>query len=153
MADPIPQLPPYPAAATPGDYVWVDWWKKLQQYMQAIANNATQALSPTHNLTLVNSWTNVGTTYGNAGYYTDPYGNVFLIGQIHGGIIPSVCATLPAGFRPVTDMEFPCASGASVGRISITGTTSSLPGQITVLNGASGGTISLNGIYFRTTLG
>lgn len=29
-------LPPYPAQAQPGDYIWVDWWRQLQQFMRDI---------------------------------------------------------------------------------------------------------------------
>lgn len=31
-----PVLPPYPAQAMPGDYIWVDWWRQLQLYMKDI---------------------------------------------------------------------------------------------------------------------
>lgn len=29
-------LPPYPAQAMPGDYIWVDWWRQLQKFMRDI---------------------------------------------------------------------------------------------------------------------
>lgn len=32
------KLPPYPAQAQPGDYIWVDWWRQLQQFMRDILN-------------------------------------------------------------------------------------------------------------------
>ena len=30
------KLPPYPAQAQPGEYIWVDWWRQLQQFMRDI---------------------------------------------------------------------------------------------------------------------
>lgn len=47
MADPRLNLPPYPAQATPGDYIWVDWWRKLQDYMKAITETrGGQTINP-----------------------------------------------------------------------------------------------------------
>lgn len=39
-------LPPFPANATPGGFVWTDWWKKFQQYVQEVTEVAGQGTSP-----------------------------------------------------------------------------------------------------------
>lgn len=39
-------LPPFPANATPGGFVWTDWWKKFQQYVQEVTEVVGQDASP-----------------------------------------------------------------------------------------------------------
>lgn len=41
------KLPPFPANSPPGSWVWVDWWKKLQDYINQITAVAQQGNVPT----------------------------------------------------------------------------------------------------------
>jgi hypothetical protein len=96
---------------------------------------------------LLNSWTNYGGAYTEAGYYKDPCGRVHLRGAVTGGTIGSnPIFTLPEDYRPVAQIAFPVASydGAVyvVGVVDITSAGHVRPnaGHTTFL--------SLNGISF-----
>lgn len=79
MARKLAILPPYPASATPGDFVWIDWWKKLQDYMKSITDSAkyTDLSSSTASLFHANVWNGV-----DAYISFDVYGQVYVQGDL-----------------------------------------------------------------------
>lgn len=59
--------------------------------------------------TLVNSWTNDGTTgWPSSSYYLSPDGSVVVRGLIKGGSTNTVAFTLPTGYRPEFHQQFSC---------------------------------------------
>lgn len=71
------------------------------------ANKALPALTTP---TLSNSWVDFGGGFQTAGYYKDEFEMVHLSGLVKSGTIGAAIFTLPAGFRPAADMQFPVAS-------------------------------------------
>jgi len=52
-------LPPFPANAMPGGFVWTDWWKKFQDYVQEITEIAGQGNVTGDPVDLLGNVTNV----------------------------------------------------------------------------------------------
>jgi hypothetical protein len=58
-----------------------------------------------------NSWVNYAAAgYPNASYYKDALGNVHLRGMIKSGTMQQAAFTLPAGYRPETNLSLPGTS-------------------------------------------
>lgn len=45
------QLPPFPVNSPPGSWMWVDWWKKLQDYIAEVTKVVAQKTIPNANVT------------------------------------------------------------------------------------------------------
>ena len=91
---------------------------------------------------VVRQW--LGRTHGRpAGFAKSAEGVVHLRGALDGGTIDQVAFTLPAGFRPATDVVFPSISGAgSFGAIVIN------PDGDVSANGGSNLAVNLDGMTF-----
>lgn len=99
--------------------------------------------------TLLNSWANYGSTYATAGYLKDPLGFVHLKGAIQTGASGTSAFTLPAGYRPGGDAQFPIVivgAGAtnSLGVVYIPASS----GSVTIFGTGCASFTSLSGITF-----
>lgn len=93
-----------------------------------------------------NGWSNFGGLFANAAYTIDASGIVYLRGVITGGTVGAVPAfTLPAGFLPLAQEQFPISSAGAFGQCVITAT-----GDVRI-NVGTNTTVSLSGITFGTT--
>ncbi len=97
--------------------------------------------------TLLNSFTNYGFGFSNAGYYKDKMGRVHLRGMVNNVNNPSglVVFTLPAGYRPTASgiLLFTTMSNAALARVDIM-----TNGNVVISIGTAGWT-SLDGISFK----
>jgi hypothetical protein len=74
--------------------------------------------------TLAGTWVNFGAPQQVAGYAKDPLGFVWIRGCVkNGGLIPSNIFTLPTGYRPPNDLEFPIDSAGGFGLLRIVAAT------------------------------
>jgi hypothetical protein len=98
---------------------------------------------PWTDATLLNAWANLGAPFANAGYYLDELGIVHLRGVVNGGVASGVLPvfTLPAGFRPDTQILFIVYAGGGA-RMDI-----STAGDVLLVTGA--GFLQLDNIHFR----
>lgn len=93
--------------------------------------------------TLLNSWAEYAGGFQAPGYYKDGFGIVRLTGVVKSGAIGSTIFTLPAGYRPGSDMQFPVASnGYGSCRVRPDGSVIAFAGSTTWY--------SLDGVAFRT---
>jgi hypothetical protein len=92
-----------------------------------------------------NSWVDFGGTATGAAYFKDSHGVVHLRGLVKNGVIGQAIFTLPAGFRPPFDMNFPAVSAGAFGVLGIT------PAGLVVPSIGNNAWFSLDGFTFRTT--
>ena len=90
--------------------------------------------------TLENTWQNYDGTYTSAGYTKTANGLIVLKGMVRAG--SGVIATLPAGYRPASQIMFENATNSAGGRLDITA-----GGAVTMAVG-SNAWFSLDGIAF-----
>lgn len=121
-----------------------------------INNNANDAASkaPTTAAwiapTLQNGWVNIGTPYGDVGYYKDDLGIVHLRGAIKSGIVQdaAVIFNLPAGFRPSKQtIHSTIGSNATTGTASVR--VDIRPAGTVELYAVSNNFVSFDGLTFR----
>lgn len=93
--------------------------------------------------TLQNSWVNWGSNYMVASYMKDSLGFVHLQGLIKNGTLNSIIMTLPAGYRPLSDLRFVVECSGVVGSVSLSsaGVVTQTLGNNTFLN--------LSGIVYK----
>jgi hypothetical protein len=96
--------------------------------------------------TLINGWTTYGTPWlARAGYYKDSTGVVHLTGSLKPGAA-TILFTLPSGYRPLSRLDFICATDAANNNMRINVASA---GTITVLAFTGYTWISLDGISFK----
>jgi hypothetical protein len=95
---------------------------------------------------LVNSWTNYGSGYSDAGYRKVPGGNIQLRGLVrNGSSANALIFTLPVGYRPPTAVRIPVNISSNIFgslQIGADGTVAGSPGAV--------GYIFLDGVQFHT---
>lgn len=91
----------------------------------------------------LNSWVNYGGGFAAAKYYFDRDGSVVIEGSIKTGSSGTVAFTLPAGYRPSTQMAFPVDANGSHGLVYV-----EPDGDVLISTGSSTVT-HLNGIRFQ----
>ena len=97
-----------------------------------------------HDLTLGNSWVNVGGNFANASYTITPDGKYALLrGSIKSGTTGSIGFTLPVGARPPIENVIPIVSLGSTTPANIDITNS---GSAYINNGSANTHVSLSGI-------
>lgn len=69
--------------------------------------------------TLVNSWVSFGASYGDIKYMKDSLGFVHIHGVIKSGVMGQTAFTLPAGYRPITNMYAPVSSNGAAGIVEV----------------------------------
>lgn len=85
------------------------------------------------NATLINGWVQYSGWGAIASYYKDALGMVYLRGLIKSGPIPSICMTLPAGYRPAFTTSLPILKdGNLLGQVNIY-----TNGNVEVANGST----------------
>jgi hypothetical protein len=89
------------------------------------------------------TWVNVGGGSRTAKFYKDPFGQVHLSGQVKSGTLTTVIFALPAGYRPLTQLEFAVWSNNAYGT-ALVGADGSVYGW----NG-SATSFSLDNVHFR----
>lgn len=101
-----------------------------------------------HDLTLANSWVNVGGAFQTAQYRAMPDGTVMCRGSITSGTATTF-ATLPAGWRPPATVQFAVGGGTAVAagaslRVGVAST------GVMTINGENviGGAFAIDGIRF-----
>lgn len=98
--------------------------------------------------TLINSWTNFGNGFEDAGYFKDSQGFVHIKGMIKGGTVGYVPAfVLPVGYRPTMKVTLPISTYSTawvIGSVEIKPT-----GEVQVFAGGNVNTC-LDGISFLT---
>jgi hypothetical protein len=118
-----------------------------------VSSAPTTALSPqtftsVPNGSMSNGWTNFAGNHA-VGYYKDATGRVHLVGMAGGGTLNTAVFSLPAGFQPNAQLQFPSVSytGSVVSTCVI---NISPTGVVTQAGGSTGGNvwISFNGISF-----
>jgi hypothetical protein len=119
-------------------------WADVSRNLEQIAN-LTDAVGARQTPTLVNSWV----TYDSARppYYYEDRDRVFLGGVISGGASITTAFTLPAGFRPIGDVEVPVIASGGQASISILST-----GAVRPVNGPASAVatwVYLDGVSFR----
>ena len=114
----------------------------ISDYTNDMAKYQESFIEPT----LLNGWVNYGSTYANAGYYKDDFGDVHLVGMVKSGTSGTVIFNLPSGYRPPSDLIVPI----------LTSSGSDLAGSIKIYSNGdvelrTGGTtfVLLNNISFR----
>jgi hypothetical protein len=109
-------------------------------------NSTTGIITPAATAVSVfsNLWSNFGAPYGNASYWLDAHGVVHLEGVIKSGTMTATAFTLPAGFRPISQADFPMANNGAVGEVLV-----KTDGTVVPFTGTNG-FVSLSGITFRT---
>jgi hypothetical protein len=90
----------------------------------------------------LNSWSNAGGSWKNAGYYKHQ-DRVYLIGTVTGGTNNAIF-NLPAGYRPAGDLRFATVDGLSFAAIEI-----KTNGNVRAL-AFPGATLHLDGISLRS---
>lgn len=130
-------LPPVPSWEREFGISWKKWLIKLRDLLIHGENVQTP--------TLLNSWTNYGSTYRSAGYWKDIQGQVHLVGMVAGGTpgSGSVVFTLPEGYRPSKDEIFVSVGNAAFAEIIVRSS-----GNVIIVVG-SGTWTSLSGITFK----
>jgi hypothetical protein len=95
---------------------------------------------------LLNSWTNIGTPYKNAGYFKDSIGIVHLCGVITGGTatLGTQVFVLPAGYRPASTLILGAQNNGVYRRFDLENF-----GAFKFGEAGTNGYISLDGITFR----
>lgn len=88
--------------------------------------------------TALNAWTASGGLW----YYKSLDGMVHIGGRVTGGVINTACINLPAGFRPVEQMQFACNANGAYGSIRIDTNGNVVP------TAGSTTQVSLSGINF-----
>lgn len=63
------QLPPFPVNSPPGSWMWVDWWKKLQDYIADITNVAEQDTASNSDVTGLTGYLNIDVPWVVIGNY------------------------------------------------------------------------------------
>ncbi len=99
--------------------------------------------------TLLNGWSNYGSSLSIAGYWKDPFGIVHLRGVLAGGTLNQKLFTLPEGYRPAYLMIFAVSTqdislGSLPGRCDV-----NTNGDVSMMIGAQF-YFSLDGISFRS---
>ncbi len=92
------------------------------------------------------SWLNYGSPYASASFYKSN-GRVWLSGEIHTGTIGQSAFTLPAAYRPATDLIFPTESNGAFGQL-IVGADGTVKPTV-----GSNAAFSLCGVSFRSATG
>ena len=97
--------------------------------------------------TFVNSWVNFGGVWNNAGYKKDQRGWVNLRGLIKSGSAATMF-TLPSGYRPAGQMQFPMVSNGVFGNLTV-----KADGTVLGVAPYSNLSVTLDGISFDPTGG
>lgn len=89
------------------------------------------------------SWVNYGAPYQDVSYRKDPFGFVHLQGAAKSGTAGTSIFTLPAGYRPAADLEFPISNSTGASSLLVTAS-----GTVVPVAAAGNSLISLSGISF-----
>jgi hypothetical protein len=92
---------------------------------------------------LAGAWVNFGGGYEVPGFYRDPWGRVFLCGEVKSGAAGSTIFTLPGGYRPKNREQFAVKTDTGVGAVDVSGN-----GDVIHITGGTGN-VNLSGISFR----
>lgn len=115
-----------------GTAAYVDWLQIIEAHVAASHTEPT----------LLNSWTNFGGGYEDAGYYRRG-GRVYLRGMIDGGTVGSAAFTLPEGYRPTNNVTLATISNNAIGRIAVT-----TAGEVRPVTPSVTTWVSLDGLSF-----
>lgn len=94
------------------------------------------------NPAFTNSWVNFGSGFQTTNFYKDPFGRVFLEGQIKDGTLNQSAFTLPAGYRPSAGHIFFASAANTANRVDVYNDGTVYP------LGTDNDYVSLNGISF-----
>ena len=94
---------------------------------------------------LINSWVNYGSPYADAGYYYDR-ARVYIKGVLKTGTSATIAFTLPEGYRPSEELDFPIfQSGGAAGAF----VTIQTDGDVYITGSSVSTFASINNISFR----
>lgn len=94
--------------------------------------------------TLTNSWVHYGAPFSTPGYRIDALGYVHLRGLLKSGTVNLAMFTLPAGYRPESQLIFSTICNNAVSRIDVT-----TAGVVIQSGGSSNAFQSLDDIIFK----
>lgn len=121
------------------------WWHDVFAQGTQVVQEPWNVVGATGQPAFQSSWTNFGGAWSTAGFFKDANGIVHLRGEVKGGTPPSYVFTLPAGYRPSTDIAFPQVDGVNALAVIIVFPT----GGVWVQQG-NNGQIGFDGITFDT---
>lgn len=129
-------------------------FRRIQDALRTIdwSDVGAAASSHTHTITIenwiapsfLNGWINYGAGYGEAKYYKDPHGRVYLMGLIKSGTLFTSAFQLPVGYRPLADKLYVVMTNDTWGQIRINSN-----GNVFMQN-VSNIYVSLDQLHFRS---
>jgi hypothetical protein len=138
-------LPPPPLNSPSSDPAWGRWFSLLQSILKGYSvPSGIQVVGSASGPAFLNSWSNYSTGWQSAAFYCDAPGWVTLLGQVKGGASGTSAFQLPTGFRPASNIQFPCMFNNAFGYVSV----DSQFGYVNVTGSGTATFATLNGIRF-----